>query len=151
MNESEADALFAKIAQETILLTRKMAGYEARIAAIKAEAEKDTSAKIEAINKDIEDFQKELNDIVENTKGDTVVLGAEFLQKKKDLEQKIREKQTELRRVQMAKLQGIDALGQKLENLNTLAVPLFILVVAVILGIRRSARKRHYISHTSDS
>ncbi len=118
---------------------------------IEAEAEKDTSAKIEAINKDIEDFQKELNDIVENTKGDTVVLGAEFLQKKKDLEQKIREKQTELRRVQMAKLQGIDALGQKLENLNTLAVPLFILVVAVILGIRRSARKRHYISHTSDS
>ena len=32
-----------------------------------------------------------------------------------------------------------------------LAAPLVILIIAVVLGIRRNMRKRHYISHASDA
>jgi hypothetical protein len=32
-----------------------------------------------------------------------------------------------------------------------LAAPAVILVIAITLGVRRSVRKRHYISHASDA
>jgi hypothetical protein len=35
--------------------------------------------------------------------------------------------------------------------INMIAVPGVVFVLAVVLGIRRGMRKRHYISHASDA
>jgi hypothetical protein len=51
----------------------------------------------------------------------------------------------------MEQRKSIEQLGDKLRNLNTWAVPLVVLAIAIVLGIRRSVRKRHYVSHASDS
>jgi hypothetical protein len=51
----------------------------------------------------------------------------------------------------MQKRQRIEHLGNVLRGLSMLAAPAVILIVAVVLGVRRSAMKRHYISHASDA
>ena len=51
----------------------------------------------------------------------------------------------------MQKRQRIETLGNKLRAFNMLAAPAVILFIAVVLGIKRNAMKRHYISHASDA
>jgi hypothetical protein len=51
----------------------------------------------------------------------------------------------------MKRRERIDGLGSELQRANTLVAPVVILVVAVVLGLRRGVRKRHYISHASDA
>jgi hypothetical protein len=45
----------------------------------------------------------------------------------------------------------IEHLGNMLRAFNMLMAPVVILLIAIVLGIRRSVRKRHYISHASDA
>jgi hypothetical protein len=42
-------------------------------------------------------------------------------------------------------------LGNMLRAFNMLAAPVVILIIAIVLGLRRSVMKRHYISHASDA
>ena len=101
---------------------------------------------------EIAGFNKELESIVASAKeGQEEVIGSTILQKRRDLELKIHRANREKREIQMKKRERIDGLGQKLQNANTLTAPAVILVIAVVLGIRRSVRKRHYISHASDA
>ena len=50
-----------------------------------------------------------------------------------------------------AEQKRIEALGNKLRQFNMLAAPAVILLIAIVLGIKRSMRKRHYISHARAS
>ena len=97
-------------------------------------------------------FRNELNDIISNAKeGEDDVIGSSILQKKKDLEIKLHEAQRKLRSVKMKRRERIESLGNILMNFNMLLTPAIILIIAIVLGIRRSIRKRHYISHASDA
>jgi len=123
-----------------------------KVDAIEADAEKASSEEEGRINAQIESFQQELNTVVSNAKGgDEELIGKSILDKKKDLEIKIREAQGKLRHVKADKRKNIEDLGNKLRNFNMLAAPSAILMLAVVLGVRRNARRRHYISHASDS
>ena len=84
-------------------------------------------------------------------KGEEGIIGSTILQKRKDLELKIHRARRQLRQVKMKRRERIEHLGNMLRNFNMLTAPAVILVVAVILGILRSVRKRHYISHASDA
>ncbi|MDR4505243.1 MAG: Gldg family protein [Candidatus Scalindua sp.] len=120
--------------------------------AIEQKAERETSAEEDKINAEIAGFQDELNSIISSAKeGEEEIIGSSILQKKKDIELKIHKAQRELRRVKMKRREQIESLGNVLRNLNMLMTPGIILIIAIVLGIRRSARKRHYISHASDS
>jgi ABC-2 type transport system permease protein len=122
------------------------------IDAIEEKAEKDTAAEVDKINAQIAGFQEELEKIASSAKqSDSPIIGPEILAKKKDIELKIHQAQRDLRQVKMKKRIDIEKKGNLLENLNTLAVPSVILVVAIILGVYRGARRRHYISHASDA
>jgi ABC-2 type transport system permease protein len=120
---------------------------------IEQEAEQETAKEVEVINAQIEGFNQKLQNLVSSAKeqDQQEVLGSTIVQQKRDLELKIHEAQRQLRAIKAKRRERTDALGNKLEVLNMAAVPSVIMVVAVVLGIWRGARKRHYISHASDA
>jgi len=119
---------------------------------IEKQAEEATAKEVEAINMQIALFQGQLQSIVSSAKeGQEEVIGSSIVQKKKELELKIHQAQGQLRKVKMKRREQIEQLGSRLQYANTTVAPAVILVVAVVLGIRRSVRKRHYISHASDA
>jgi ABC-type uncharacterized transport system involved in gliding motility auxiliary subunit len=119
---------------------------------IERQAEEATAEEVDRINAQIAIFQSQLQSIVASAKqGQEEVIGSSIVQKKKELELKIHQAQRQLREVKMKRRERIERLGRKLEYRNTSAVPAAILVIAVVLGVRRTVRKRHYISHASDA
>ena len=119
---------------------------------IEAEAEKSMQQQEQAINAEIAAYRQELEKILSTAQqGQEEVIGSSILQKRADLEVRIREAEKRLREVRRDAYQGIEKLGSRLRNLNTLPGPVLILLVAVILGIHRATRKRHYVRAGSDS
>ena len=123
-----------------------------RIDEIEQKAEAETAEEEAKINAEIAEFQNELQSILASAEeGQEKVVGSSILQKRKDLELKIHQAKRRLRQVKMKRRESIEQLGNTLRNFNMLSAPAIILVIAIILGICRSVRKRHYISHASDA
>jgi ABC-type uncharacterized transport system involved in gliding motility auxiliary subunit len=119
---------------------------------IERQAEEATAEEVNKINAQIAIFQGQLQSIVASAKeGQEEVIGSSILQKKKELELKIHQAQRQLREVRMKRRERIESLGRKLQYADTSIAPAAILVIAVMLGVRRTVRKRHYISHASDA
>lgn len=119
---------------------------------IEKQAERATAAEEDRINAEIEGFKNELDNIISSAKeGEEDIVGSSIIQKKKDLELKLHDAQRKLRGVKMKKREQIERLGDILQNFNMLMTPAIILIIAIVLGVRRSIRKRHYISHASDA
>jgi ABC-type uncharacterized transport system involved in gliding motility auxiliary subunit len=119
---------------------------------IEAQAEAQTAEEEAKINAEIAGFENELQTIVSSAKeGQDAIIGSSIIQKKKELELKIVEARKQLRQVKMQRRQRIESLGNTLRSFNMLAAPAVILAIAIILGARRSVRKRRYISHASDA
>jgi ABC-type uncharacterized transport system involved in gliding motility auxiliary subunit len=119
---------------------------------IEKQAERATAAEEDRINAEIEGFKNELDNIISSAKeGEEDIIGSSIIQKKKDLELKLHDAQRKLRGVKMKKREQIERLGDILQNFNMLMTPAIILIIAIVLGVRRSIRKRHYISHASDA
>ncbi len=118
---------------------------------IEVQAQAETAEEEAKINAEISGFQQELQSILSQAKeGQESVIGSSIIEKKKELELKIRQAEKRLQQVKLQKRQHIEALGNKLRNINMLLAPGVILVIAIILGLYRSMRKRHYISNTRD-
>jgi ABC-type uncharacterized transport system involved in gliding motility auxiliary subunit len=120
---------------------------------IRAEAEAETAEEEAAINAEIKGFRSELQEMMASArKGeDEKLIEASILNKKKDLELKIRQAEKELRRVQVKRREEEDALRNNLRTANMLVAPAVILVVAILLGVRRSLMRKYYVSHASDA
>ena len=119
---------------------------------IKRKAEAETAEEVEKINMQIAGFQNELNSILSSAKeGQEEVIGSSIVQKKQQVELKIHQAQRQLRQVKMTRREKIEHLGNRLRQANMLAAPVVILIIAIVLGVRRGIRKRHYISHASDA
>ncbi|MGA2916212.1 MAG: Gldg family protein [Sedimentisphaerales bacterium] len=119
---------------------------------IEAEAEAQTAQQEEKINTEIAGFENELQSILSSSKqGQEEIVGSSILQKKNELELKIREAKKELQHIKKDRRQRIESLGNRLRNFNMLTAPAIILIITIVLGIQRSARKRRYISHASDA
>jgi len=119
---------------------------------IEQQADEDTAKEVEKINLQIAGFQGELQKIVSAAKeGDQEVIGSTIMQRKKEVELKIHQAQRQLREIKAKRNERIDRLKKSLEMINMIAVPGVIFVLAVVLGVRRGIRKRHYISHASDA
>ena len=119
---------------------------------IERQAEAETAEEVAKINAQIAGFQSELQSILASAKeGEEEIIGSSIVQKKKDLELKIHEAQRQLNEVKLKRRERIEHLGNAWRQVNMLVAPTVILVIAVVLGVRRSVRKRHYISHASDA
>ena len=120
---------------------------------IEQQAEKETADEIALINAQIEGFNKELQSLVASAKEEDQqeVLGSAIVKNKRELELKIREAQRQLNDIKAKRRERIDELGSSLEAINMGAVPAVVMLVALVLGIWRGVRRRHYISHASDA
>ncbi len=119
---------------------------------IERQAEAETADEIANIDMAIAGYNTKLQSLVSSAEeGQEEIVGNEILQQRRELEKKIYESEREKRSISSKRIERIDKLGRKLQRANTLVAPLVILIIAVILGLRRSLRKRHYISHASDS
>ncbi len=119
---------------------------------IEQKAEAETAKEVEKINLQIAGFQSELQSILNTAKeGQEEVIGSSIVQKKQEVELKIHQAQRQLREVKMMRREKIEHLGNRLRQANMLAAPAVILIIAIVLGVRRGMRKRHYISHASDA
>ena len=119
---------------------------------IEREAEAETAKELAAIEAKIAGFNSALQSIIASAKkGEEEVVGSSILQKRRELELEIQRANSEKRVIQMKRRERIDSLGQELQRANTLIAPAVILMIAIVVGIRRSIRKRHYISHASDA
>ncbi len=120
---------------------------------IEQEAEKLTADEMALVNAQIDGFNQELQKLVSSAKDQDKqeILGSDIVKKKRELELNIHDAQRRLRAIKEKRLERTDQLGNKLELVNMAAVPGVIMAVAVILGIWRSLRRRHYISHASDA
>lgn len=117
---------------------------------IENEVAQKTSEEEKRISDEIQGFQAELQKMISGGKEDAI-LGSEILGKKKDIEEKLYQAQLRLREVKNQKRQQIENLKAKIRNFDTLPGPILILIIAIVLGIRRGMKKRHYISHASDA
>lgn len=123
-----------------------------RVEEIRKQAEKETAAEEARINAEIAGFQSQLNRILASAKkGEEKLIEASILEKKKELNLKIHRAKRQLRQIQMKRREKIDALGNTLQNLNTVLAPAVILLLAVILSVRQRVLRRRYISHASDA
>jgi ABC-type uncharacterized transport system involved in gliding motility auxiliary subunit len=119
---------------------------------IEEKAEAETADEVAKLNAEITGFEDELKTLVNSAnEKEKQVIGNSLARKTKDLELKKLKARQQLRQVKMQKRQRIEALGNELRAFNMLAAPVVILLIAVVLGIKRSAMKRHYISHASDA
>jgi len=118
---------------------------------IEQRANEETQAEVQKLNAEIAGFTTELQTILASAKEEKAeVVGGSILQKQREIELKKRQAQRQLREVRAKRREKIEHLGNALRNFNMLAAPAVILVITVVLGVRRSVRKRHYISHASD-
>jgi ABC-type uncharacterized transport system involved in gliding motility auxiliary subunit len=119
---------------------------------IEARAEAETADEVDKLNAEIAGFEEELKTLITSkNEQEKQIIGSSIVQKTRDLELKKLKAQRQLREVKMKKRQQIEHLGNVLRSFNMLAAPAVILLIAVALSVRRSAMKRHYISHASDA
>ncbi len=120
---------------------------------IEREAERASADEVALVNAQIDGFNQKLQELVSSAKGEDEqkILGSDIVKTKRELEMKIRDAQKRLRAIKEKSRVQTDQLGNQFKMVNIAAVPSVILVVAAVLGIWRSVRRRHYISHASDA
>jgi ABC-2 type transport system permease protein len=119
---------------------------------IEHKAEQETANEVALINAQIEGFNQQLQELVNSDQPEQQeVVGSSIIEKKRDLELKIREAQRQLREVNARRRERIEQLGSSLRRFNMGLVPGVVMLIALVLGVWRSVRRRHYISHASDA
>ena len=117
---------------------------------IEEEAEAETKDEVEVLNAVISKYNQDLQQLVSNAQdGQETVIGSDILTQRRGLETKILEAKRNLNEVKLKRRERIEALGNRLRQWNMLAAPAVILCVAVVIGIRRRVRNRHYITQTN--
>ncbi len=114
---------------------------------IEAEAEKETETEVARLQAEIEGYNQNLQSLASSAnEGEQAVVGSDILQKRRDIELKIRKAERQLNEVKLRRRERIESLGARLRQANMLMAPMVILIIAIALGLHRSMRKRHYIS-----
>ncbi len=119
---------------------------------IEKQAEAETAEEVAKLNAQIAGFTRELQSILASAKAEEAeVIGSTIVQKQRDIEFKKHKAQRQLNEIKLKRRERTEHLGNALRNFNILMAPAVILIIAIVLSIRRSVRKRHYISHASDA
>lgn len=117
---------------------------------IEAEAKQETEDEVETLNAVITQYNSDLQKLVSQAQdGQDALIGSDILTQRRNLEAKIVQAKRKLNEVKLKRRERIEALRNRLRQWNMLAAPAVILCVAVIIGIRRNVRKRHYITQSS--
>jgi len=120
---------------------------------IEAEAEKETVEEEAKIEADIESYNAQLQQVINEafSRGETMIDATELSKSQAEVNLKLVQARRKLKDVQRIRVERIDRLESILRSLCMLAAPAIILLMAIGLSLRRSVRRRHYISHASDA
>ncbi len=120
---------------------------------IEAEAEKETAEEEAKIMADIESYNAQLQQVITEAlnRGETMIDATELSESQVELNLKKVQAQRKLKDVQRIRVERIESLKTTLSGLCMFAAPATILLMAVGLSLRRSVRRRYYISHASDA
>jgi ABC-type uncharacterized transport system involved in gliding motility auxiliary subunit len=120
---------------------------------IEKQAERETADEMARLNGEINSYNQEIQSLASQgqDEGNQEVIGSAIVQKRRELELKVVEARRQLNEVKLKRREAKEQLGNKLRQANMLATPAVILVLAIFLGIRRTLRTRHYVSHSSDA
>jgi ABC-2 type transport system permease protein len=119
---------------------------------IEAQAEEEMLEEEKKIDAEIAGFQQKLQLILSSAKeGEQGLVGSTILREKKEAELALYQAQQQKIKIKRTRLEQVEAVGQRLEKINTLLAPSIILLIAIILGIRRSTKRHFYASHAHDS
>lgn len=120
---------------------------------IEAKANAETAEEESRIVAEIQDFEKQLNEKIRAVEGENKgqLIGQTIIDEKQKIEVQLRAAEKQLRDIKMQKRQRVEALKSKMRNFCTLLSPGIMLIVAILLGIYRTTKRRRYISHASDA
>lgn len=105
---------------------------------IERQAEEKTKEKVESINQSIERFQEELAQLGSVANDNNIaLLQNQGVRKKQDLEKKLLELKSDLREVKREGRERVERLGDLLQFLNTLLIPLGLIILAFITLTRK--------------
>ena len=120
-----------------------------QIESLAEEASREEETKLQA---EIDQWEKQLNEKLASVKeGKDDLIANTIMSEKRQIEEKIYQAKLDLRKVKERKRKEIERLESRLRNFCTLPGPILILVLAVLVGIRRSVMRKMYISHASDA
>jgi len=124
-----------------------------KVEQIEAEADKETAEEVAKIQAESNSIDAELQQVINEAlnRGETMIDASEYTKKQAELNLKKVQAQRKLKEVQRIRVERIEKLESILRSLCMLAAPTIILVMAIGLSLRRSVRRRHYISHASDA
>lgn len=124
-----------------------------RVDAIEAKAETETADEEARIMAKIQGFEQQLNEKIRSIEGDDkgALIGQTIIEEKKKIELELRQAESQLRDIKMEKRRQVEKIKTKLWLFCTLPGPALMLLIAIVLGIFRTAKRRRYISHASDS
>ncbi|MFO1052994.1 MAG: Gldg family protein [Planctomycetota bacterium] len=110
---------------------------------IEREADAKSQDQIRRIKEEQERFQKELSDLSSQATTENVgLLRNDAIQKKRELEKQVREKERALIAVQREKTEGIEALGSRLQWFNVAGVPCIVLLVGAVIWFLKLQSRR---------
>ncbi|MHC4551875.1 MAG: Gldg family protein [Planctomycetota bacterium] len=120
---------------------------------IEAKANAETAEEEARIMDQIKGFEKDLNLKLQAIEGENAgkLIGQTIIEEKKNIELELRKMEKELLDVKNRKRVKVEALKSKMRNFCTLLGPGIMLVVAILLGIYRTTKRRRYISHAGDA
>jgi len=119
---------------------------------IEKRAERETADEIAKFNAEITSYNQQIQSLAaKGQEGNQQVIGSAIVQERRNLELKVVEARRQLNEVKLKRREAKEQLGNKLRQANMLGTPAVILLLAIILGVRRTIRTRHYVSHSSDA
>ncbi|MCP4709172.1 MAG: hypothetical protein GY869_11150 [Planctomycetes bacterium] len=139
-----------------LIAVRSRGNYQrpfTKVDQIEADADKETAEESALIEADIATYRAERDRVITEAlnRGETMIDASEFSKAETELNLKLVQAQRKLKDVQRIRVERTDKLEARLRNLCMLAAPMIILLMAIGLSLRRSVRRRHYISHASDA
>ena len=113
---------------------------------IERETDRETQAKIDAVNAEIKASQDELNALGRRstTEQDVALLESKLLEQRREIEAKITAANRQLRELKSVRREKVESLERKLEQYNVFAAPLILLLIAILLSLFRYFRAKHY-------
>ena len=110
---------------------------------IEREADARSQDKIRDINADKARFQQELSELSSQATTENVgLLRSDAQNKKRELENKVREKERELIKAQRAKNEDIESLGSTVQLLNVVGVPMLVLLIGAGIWLVNMQRRQ---------
>ncbi len=112
---------------------------------IEDKAQEETDKEVKKLQEEIENYEKELQELGKSATSENMrLIQNEALKKRREVEEKIREANKRLRKLQAKRRERVEAVEGRIKMANMLAAPLLVLLIAIVLGSVRFIQRRQH-------